>query len=799
MRSRMSWRWALPGLAVLLVQVPQVSAESAFLTSFNNTYSGSASGTNAGCQLCHGSRFSTLNEYGFQYQANGFSFSAVAGLTSVNVNGGTTMLDEINAGTQPGWTTGANNNLYNVGATTPTATTQSPPANIGALDPSPPPSNTPPVADAGGPYAAEVGQEITFDGTGSSDSDAGDTLTYAWNFGDGNTGTGPTPTHTYASADTFQVTLVVSDGQDDSAPAQTEAVISALNIAPVADPGGPYSGEAGTTLIQFDGSASRDDDGDPLSFEWNFGDGTTATGMMPTHTYATADNFEVTLRVSDGRGGSDSAGTSASITAPPMNGAPTADPGGPYTGEPGVEIQFDGSGSTDPNPTDTLTYSWDFGDGGVGSGVSPVHTYTAAGPYDVMLTVSDGQGAEDMATTTATIEAPPANRAPTADAGGPYSGETGASIQFDGRGSSDPDGNVLRYSWDFGDGTTDSGATPTHVYSVADDYTVRLVVSDGELSDESTVTARITDPGDLSDGEILYDQFCAACHGADPWAEPAVDETLPGLRRVAGSRECNIYGSIFGTSVFPDGAPGMEFLQSILSEDDIAALAEYLNSRETTGEQRYVSTCAGCHGNDGSGGRTDEDVHGDSAGETLEAIGDEQEMRYLSCMPGSDIDDITEYLRRFDDDLDDDGIDDDHDSDDDGDGIRDEDDDDDDNDGVSDDEEREHGTDPRDRDSDDDRLDDGDERDRGTNPRKKDTDDDGLEDGDEASRGTDPTDSDTDGDGASDGYEVNVLGTNPLVADGVSVTDSSGGGGGCTIASRSAIDPTLPAILALLG
>ncbi|MGD8644866.1 MAG: PKD domain-containing protein [Chromatiales bacterium] len=571
------------------------------------------------------------------------------------------------------------------------------------------------------------------------------------------------------------------------------------NTPPVADAGGPYTGVAGQTLITFDGSGSTDADNDSLTYAWDFGDGTTATGMMPTHTYATAGTFTVTLVVNDGQVDSDSAQASAVIEAPVVNQAPTADPGGPYSGEPGVAVSFDGSGSTDPN-NDPLTYAWDFGDGGTASVVSPMHTYTAAGVYTVSLTVNDGQIDSALVTTTATIEVAPANRAPTADAGGPYSGDTGASIQFDGSGSSDPDGDSLSYAWDFGDGSVGSGATPTHSYSAAGEYTVELVVNDGLLdSAASSTTATVTDPGERSDGETLYDQYCAGCHGAYPWAEPAVDETLPGLRRVAGSRECNIYGSIFGTSVFPDGAPGMGFLQSILSEDDIAALAEYLNSRETTGEQRYVSTCAGCHGNDGSGGRTDEDVHGDSAEETLEAIDEEHEMQYLACMPRSDIDDITEYLRRFDDDYDDDGIDDDHDTDDDGDGIRDEDDDDDDNDGVSDDDEREYGTDPRDDDSDDDRLDDGDERDRGTNPRKKDTDDDGLEDGDEVSRGTDPTDSDTDGDGASDGYEVNVLGTNPLVADGVSVADSSGGGGGCTIGSRSAIDPTLPAILALLG
>jgi mono/diheme cytochrome c family protein len=148
--------------------------------------------------------------------------------------------------------------------------------------------------------------------------------------------------------------------------------------------------------------------------------------------------------------------------------------------------------------------------------------------------------------------------------------------------------------------------------------------------------------------------------------------------------------------VFPDGVPDMQFLNGTLTEADIDAIAEYLNSRDASGEQRYVTTCAGCHGNDGSGGRVGEDVHGESAEETWEAIYDEDEMNYMACMPASDIEAIADFLGGKDDDFDDDG-------------IRDEDDDDDDNDGRSDDDEREDGTDPRDDDSDDDGVNDGDE------------------------------------------------------------------------------------------
>ena len=548
------------------------------------------------------------------------------------------------------------------------------------------------------------------------------------------------------------------------------------NNPPMADAGGPYSGEAGSTLIQFDGSRSSDPDNDRLTFEWEFGDGNTATGSMPTHTYAQAGNFEVRLVVDDGQARSDPSITSAAITAPPVNLAPVADPGGPYAGEPGQAVTFDGSGSADPNG-DSLTYSWDFGDGSTGTGVSPMHTYAAAGNYTVTLTVSDGNLSSNTVATTAEIAVPPANRAPTADPGGPYTGSTGETIRFDGSASSDPDNDALTYLWSFGDGATGTGATPTHVYTVAGVYEVSLVVNDGEL-DSAPVATRVEvvdivagQPDDAS----LYDAKCGACHG-NPWDGAAVEDALPGLRRVAGARSCNIAGSIYGTSVFPNGVREMQFLQG-MPEAEIDAIAEYLNSRDTSGEQRYVTTCAGCHGIDGSGGRTDEDVHGDSAGEIWEAIYDEDEMAYLACMPRSDIDAIAAFLARHDDDFDDDGIDDDEDMDDDGDGIDDDADHDDDNDGRSDDDEIEDGTDPRNDDTDDDGVNDGDEHDHGTNPRDKDTDDDDLDDGEEQEYGTDPKDPDTDDDGKPDGEEVKVLGTDPLVADSTTADDSSGGGG----------------------
>jgi cytochrome c553 len=113
---------------------------------------------------------------------------------------------------------------------------------------------------------------------------------------------------------------------------------------------------------------------------------------------------------------------------------------------------------------------------------------------------------------------------------------------------------------------------------------------------------------------------------------------------VLGARTCSINGSINGTSVFPGGVPAMSFLKGILSAAQIQAISNFLNSGTVTGQQRYITTCAGCHGADARGGRTGDNVRGASAGDIQEAISDQSAMRYLSCLPSSDVNAIGTYL-----------------------------------------------------------------------------------------------------------------------------------------------------------
>ena len=192
------------------------------------------------------------------------------------------------------------------------------------------PPNRAPVADAGPDRTLRVNEPTTFDGSGSSDPD-GDALTYSWDFGDGSTGSGPIVTHTYSGTvgTSYTITLTVEDTWGHTA---TDTCVRSIveNIPPVADAGSDrwvYAGDS----VSFSGSGSSDPEGDALTYEWDFGDGTTGSGIGITHIYNDANTYTVTLTVNDGWGGIDS--DSCIVTVKDKSGAAPAFPGAEGAGK----------------------------------------------------------------------------------------------------------------------------------------------------------------------------------------------------------------------------------------------------------------------------------------------------------------------------------------------------------------------------------------------------------------------------------------------------------------------------------
>ncbi|HEY2923793.1 MAG TPA: PKD domain-containing protein [Candidatus Eisenbacteria bacterium] len=103
----------------------------------------------------------------------------------------------------------------------------------------------------------------------------------------------------FTDAGTHSVTFRADDGQGGTNSTTTVITVRNVNRTPSSDPGGPYTAFPETSLI-FDGSRSTDPDGDALTYQWTFGDGTTGTGPTPSHTYAAIGLYGVALLVSDG-------------------------------------------------------------------------------------------------------------------------------------------------------------------------------------------------------------------------------------------------------------------------------------------------------------------------------------------------------------------------------------------------------------------------------------------------------------------------------------------------------------------
>jgi PKD repeat protein len=350
-------------------------------------------------------------------------------------------------------------------------------------------SNQSPVAEAGGPYTGEFAVPVDFDGTGSDDPD-GSIQSYLWDFGDGNTGMFPTTSHAYAAGGTYTVTLTVTDDDGATATDFSTAAIDSPNEPPVADANGPYVGVVDGP-VSFDGSGSSDPDGNIAYMVWSFGDDDYGSGEAPSHTYAEGGVYDVILVVVDNEGAIDQVGTKAYIV--PGNLPPVSDAGGPYVGTVDAPVTFDGTGSSDRDGT-IVTYEWTWGDGSPAQVSEPTtdHVYSEAGIYNVSLEVTDDGDLTRLGaalTTIGELSVPP-----TADAGGPYYGTVGAGVTFDATASSDQDGTIVRYDWDFGDGETadDAGPTLTHAYTSSGYNVVWVLVTDdsGE-SNFDTATAII--------------------------------------------------------------------------------------------------------------------------------------------------------------------------------------------------------------------------------------------------------------------------------------------------------------------
>jgi PKD repeat protein len=163
--------------------------------------------------------------------------------------------------------------------------------------------------------------------------------------------------------------------------------------------------------VSFDASESTDPDardGGPCraacTYRWDFGDGSTSSGIFATHQFRSTGNYQVRLTVTDARGASSSAALPITVgEATPPTATFTFSPSSPGVGQ----IIFFNAEASRPAPGRRLvSYNWDFGSGRTGSGVTTSKGYNTAGTYVVTLTVEDDAGALATVTQSVTVGTP---------------------------------------------------------------------------------------------------------------------------------------------------------------------------------------------------------------------------------------------------------------------------------------------------------------------------------------------------------------------------------------------------------
>ncbi|HWQ48368.1 MAG TPA: PKD domain-containing protein [Methanosarcina sp.] len=290
-----------------------------------------------------------------------------------------------------------------------------------------------------------------------------------WDFGDGYTSTDHDPVHTYFAAGNYSVNLTASNGNGTSSKLATINVQKQpAGVLPVANFSNNLTEGYAPLTVQFTDLSEN-----VTEWKWDFGDGNTSGEQDPKHTFSIPGNYNINLSVSDGNG-TDSKLDTITVLQPIL---PVANFSSNVTeGYTPLTVQFI---DLSENATGI---SWDFGDGDTSTEKNPVHTYSAAGNYNVNLTISNENGTNsklDIVTVSQPI-LPVANFSSNVTEG--YAPLT---VDF-----TDLSENVTEWKWDFGDGNTSSEQYPTHIYSASGSYKISLIANNENGT--STKTSKIT-------------------------------------------------------------------------------------------------------------------------------------------------------------------------------------------------------------------------------------------------------------------------------------------------------------------
>ncbi|AKB53466.1 PKD domain-containing protein [Methanosarcina barkeri] len=296
-----------------------------------------------------------------------------------------------------------------------------------------------------------------------TDTSTGTPTKWIWNFGDGSKSFHQNPTHKYSKAGVYTVSLTVKNAVGSNTVTKTE-YIKVITKPVAAFSAKPTSGKA-PMKVQFTDKST----GSPTKWKWDFGDGTKSFHQNPTHKYSKAGKYTVTLKVTNAVGINTATKSKyITVTSKPV----AAFSASPTSGKSPLNVKF-----TDKSTGSPMKWKWDFGDGTKSFHQNPTHKYSKAGKYTVTLKVTNAVGINTATKSkyiiVKTSQAPTAD-VPTADFWGwPLSGNAPLKVTF----TETSKGSPTSWKWDFGDGKYSTEKSPTHTYSAAGTYTVKLTAT----------------------------------------------------------------------------------------------------------------------------------------------------------------------------------------------------------------------------------------------------------------------------------------------------------------------------------
>ncbi len=348
-------------------------------------------------------------------------------------------------------------------------------------------------------------QVIHFNNNSSS---AHDIVANVWNFGDGHMGDGQNPNHTYEEPGVYLVCLTITDASGCVDDVCHEVVVEAATGE--CEAAFTWEQLPGTLTFHFHSTSTSGHD--IVAYQWIFGDGHQGDGQAPYHTYAEPGVYLVCLIITD------ASGCVSDVCHEVVVEGPAGECEASFTWEqvPGTQVIHFNNNSSSAH--DIVSNVWSFGDGHMGDGQNPNHTYEEPGVYLVCLTITDASGCVDDVCHEVVVEGATGE----CEAAFTWSQTPGGyTIQFNNTSMSNHD--IISHVWNFGDGHSGDGQSPSHTYAEPGVYLVCLVITDASGCVSDVCHEVIVVPGEPMGASFgysigddgLYVTFHNQSHGAN--------------------------------------------------------------------------------------------------------------------------------------------------------------------------------------------------------------------------------------------------------------------------------------------